>query len=146
MTQERLYRLSVGLPLVVPVLLAPVTYLGLEAGGPWGDLVSGAAGFFIWASAIAAIPYCMLAAPLLWRFRGSPASAYRRFSFVAPLVFAAFLWLWFSAFLLPQGDLAFHQQLLLAGAYAAFALPVGYAYVLLAHVLLALLRRLGTVR
>jgi len=145
LTEKGFYRLCVALPLVVPLLLAPLAIVAsYGGGGAVGSALAIAVGVLGWSVLAAGIPYVVLAAILLWRLRAEPAEVYHRFSLRAPLVFTAFLWVWFAVSL-PCSDLTLGGRVALSAAFAAPAVPVGYAYVALAHLLLALLRRRGAV-
>jgi hypothetical protein len=94
---------------------------------------------------VGGIPYVLVAGVLLWILRHREADAYRRLSFIAPPVFAVVLFLAFSIYAFfgttPGGDL--RGALFVGAFYAAFAIPVGYLYVCLAHGVYWILARRG---
>jgi hypothetical protein len=143
-TEKRFYQLCAGLPVVAPLVLAPVAALATWTGGRALGGIGVIVALFVWAPVPAGIPYLLFAAAVLWRLRAEPAEAYRRFSFVAPLLFAALLWVWFAVWL-PPSESSLVERLVFCAAWAAFAVPMGYAYVALAHGLRGLLHRLGVV-
>jgi hypothetical protein len=131
------------LPIVVPVaswpLLHAVSGTRLDFFSPIFALLSVSLFF-------GGIPYVLVACLLLWILREQPASAYRRFSFIAPPAFSLILFLTFTVhafFVTSDVDLRASSA---AGAfYGAFAIPVGYLYVAMAHAAYWLLVRWGCV-
>jgi hypothetical protein len=124
MELRRYYQLSLSLPLVVPACCE----LFSQPRAPARTILLSSMLF-------GGIPYVVFAIGVLWRLRRQPASAYRNFSTVAPLVYSFVL---------------FAYCLLLGGPGAAviflpWALGLGYSYVALAHALRLLLQHLGFV-
>jgi len=111
-------------------------------------MIAGLALFPLTALGIGGIPYIVLAVFLLHRFRDKPADFYQRFSFVAPIVFAIFLWFCLGLLFLVVSGPTFpvRERLLAGGYYAAIAVPVGYACVGLVHALSFVLRKRGVIR
>jgi len=143
MRLERFYQLCVALPLAVPAVTWPLARF-MENDATVVSRLAEVAAVLATAALIGGVPYVLLALPLLWLFRRKPVRAYQRFSLVAPIVFAAFLFLFFltlSAF--SPGDHKLSVGLISGGYYALWGVGVGYFYVGVVHLLRITLSRLG---
>ena len=139
---ERFYKLAIALPIGLPALLMPA-WFGMEGPEPFAAWVGQFAYLSFWTILVGGLPYAFFAICILWRFWRKPADAYRRFSYVAPLAFAPFLSACLFVFSLSAGPFNPVEKLTLSVTFGALAIPVGYFYVLLAHVLRRVATRTG---
>ncbi len=128
------FRLSLAVPLLVPVLAVALTLLNqIVSGSSEATEITRWTAFLVFSLIIGGLPYLVfVAAVVLWS-RGKSARAIHRLSFVSPPLFAA------------ASPYAFDAALTSASYYAAFCLGLGYVYVALIHGAYAVLRRLGKV-
>ena len=140
LTPERFYKLAVLVPVGVPAILAPA-WFGISGPEPFAKWLGLFAYFSFWTVLVGGLPYVVFAAFVLWRFWRKPAVAYRRFSYVVPLVFAPFLTVCIFVGSLLSGPFTPIDKLTVAATFGAIAVPVGYVYVLLIHLV-----RLGATR
>ncbi len=142
------FRLSLAVPLLVPVLAVALTLLNqIVSGSSEATEITRWTAFLVFSLLIGGLPYLVfVAAVVLWS-RGKSARAIHRLSFVSPPLFAAvFVTLWVPFVLIADSSpYAFDAALTSASYYAAFCLGLGYVYVALIHGAYAVLRRLGKV-
>jgi hypothetical protein len=143
------FRLSLAVPLLVPVLAIALNLLSQFVSG--SSEVTEATrwtGFLIFSLLIGGLPYLVfVGAVVLWS-RGKTARAIYRLSFVSPLLFAAvFVTLWIPFVLITDASpYAFDVAFTSGGYYAVISLGLGYVYVALVHAAYLVLRRLGKVQ
>ena len=140
------FQLSTALPLALPLLLPLVwVSLNVETRPKWlGDLTA-----FLWGSLIVGgIPYVAVALVFLWATRRRAERFFVLFSWVGPVVFALVMLAWGVLGL--QDSLSamhsVHGAIYVGTICAALSLAFGYAYVIIVHLLLIALGRVGAVR
>jgi hypothetical protein len=144
MTPERFFRLSVALPLAIPALAVTGSLALRTIGSPGGDALGAASAVLLASVIIGGLPYLVVALPLLRSLRGRSVGAYRRLSIVAPILYAAVLTFCLTVYFYVEGTSAgVRGSFETALGFAAYAIAFGYFYVLLTHLLYALLGYLG---
>lgn len=133
MSVRSYYRWALALPLLVPALVSPLTLLD-----PLPDGVRVVTMFLYWSVLIGGVPYVLFAIGFLLWMRGRPDAAVRTGILMSPLVYAAWLVLCLTLFLVVDGALASSSDSI--GMIAVFGLLFGYGYVGLAELGRALLR------
>ena len=146
MTPIKYFKLSLALPVALPLMLGCVVLLrwllgfSLVVNGPIGLLSY----FLIGALVVGGVPYIVLVSALLRIFRHKSADWYARFVFVLPILFAAMMGVGGTVFELVSED---RRHALGTGlSLAEFSLIFGYPYVFLAHALYIVLHRLGFIQ
>ena len=135
MTPRTYYRLSLGLPLMVPLAAIAILAVYGVSGAPDPPREVGLTLFFLAGSLfVGGLPYAMVAVSLAIAMERWSLTTIRIVSFVTPAVFAVIAGL-LGAAMLPRG----------AAMFAGCAIAFGYAYVLLAHTGYAVLRSLGVI-
>jgi hypothetical protein len=127
MTERRYFQASLALPLVVPLVIGLGTFLTSS------ELIGGFAAIFIFSLVLGGIPYLVfVAGALLWS-RSRPASAIRRLSYVAPLLFVivtavlSFMALFFG--------IPLREIVMFVAVFSVYALVFGYLYVFIVNFL-----------
>ena len=140
MTVAAFFRWALALPLVLPLLALPLALVRNEVGG---------LGFLLLMSLVlGGVPYLIFAGLLLWWSRGKSEAQLKRAGLLAPFLMLPVYWLVLAIDALVTRQIV--QELTNLGnlmfTLSLFLLAFGYAYVVLAVVLLALFTRLGWVR
>ncbi len=145
---RRFYQLAAALPLLVPalslVLAAAVQQVIGSGANP---------GVILYLALIAAlqlslggVPYVIFAVSALWWLRRKSVDEIAAFSLVAPLLFAAFMFLGVMLLSASGGLDELIKGFPMAGLLALLSVVFGYLYVALAHALRFGLERAGYIR
>jgi len=94
-TARRFWQATTLLPIVVPVACWPLLH---GVAGTFFDFLSPIFALLLASIFVGGVPYLLVAGALLWMLRHREVDTYRRLSFVAPLTFAAALFVIFSAY------------------------------------------------
>jgi hypothetical protein len=145
MKETRFYRLSLILPLAVPLLVAPLLLLG-DRLPPW---LSWVALYITFSGVIGGLPYLVLVGALLFWARRKTDTQFKRALALSPIlmlpVFAAMLALAWSgeAWLRPENALPWADRVIGFLGLAPFVLGFGYFYVALVFSTAFMLQRRG---
>ncbi|HKZ79308.1 MAG TPA: hypothetical protein VJ124_13595 [Pyrinomonadaceae bacterium] len=145
MKESRFYRLSLVLPLAVPVLIAPLLVLDFQLPEwlGWVVLVT------VYSGIIGGLPYLVLVGLLFWWGRRKSDTQFRRALIFSPIfmlaVFAMLLVLATSCegWLRPEDALPASEVLRMLLSCVPFILGFGYFYVLVVFEAAFVLRRRG---
>jgi hypothetical protein len=143
MSPERFLKWSIWSPLAIPI----VVVLSLNVARALG-LRSDATTFgsiMFMSVLVGGLPYMVFAAVLSWFLRNASLRTLRIASLWAPTLFAAFLFIIAAALGLDLSRFGLLEPFVPASYYAAWALGVGYAYVVSVHIVLAVLTTMGVV-
>ncbi len=139
MTQIRFLKLSLVLPILLPLVLWQLTTLGVgfaEGSGPLSVIVW----LLIVSPLIGGLPYVVFALILLWLLRGRSLEACVRVSWLLPWLFAFFLGIVLLVLALID-DL--DDPNVGAAAFAGLAVGYGYFYVVIVQALRRILTQMG---
>jgi len=143
--ESKAYKLSLALPLVLPLLVTPVV-LGNFLLPAWLKMLVG----FIWVSGmVGGVPYVVLVGLLFWWGRAKSDVQFKRALLLSPVlmlpIFFAFLVLFILIVHEPGDELHLQAGLKMLLVYFSFILAFGYVYVLLVLSTVFVLKRLGVV-
>jgi hypothetical protein len=144
MSVVRYYKLCLGLPLLLPVLVIAILPLVDKLAGPLTrpSVVQSVVALIVMSPIVGGIPYLLTIIPLLWYGWNRDASWYRNLSFVLPLIYAVVLGVSAAVFFtIDRKDPVLSNAL----NFSELGLLVGYPYVVLCHLGLLGLRRLGVI-
>ena len=135
LTPSRLYKWSLALPVLVPAALSPLALGWRTAPEP----VQWVLQVFVLSLVYGGVPYLILVGALAWWMRGKGEREIRRALWLAPLLLLPIFWICLWAYLLwtswPElrtSDLWGSLEL------SGYVIVLGYVYVLLATLLVAL--------
>jgi hypothetical protein len=137
MNSSMAYKSSLSLPLLFPLLIAPL----LSA--DYGSIVSGVATLIVGAGIFGGIPYAVLAVLLLALLRDSDERRIRHTLAAAPLLMLPVLWIYLAAVDVIAGWPAprWNYARDWAGPFALCVVVIGYAYVATVFAGIAVLKR-----
>lgn len=150
MTASRVYKLSLALPYLLPVLaclaLRPIPLL---LDGPPAVGVKLLVVVLFWSSLLEAVPYAVLVIGLMVLTRGRPPLTVRRALLRSPIWLVGLTWIFCVVLVLVQSGPGPRRNLIEVlqglGASALFALAFGYVYVAISLALVRLLECAGIV-
>ena len=135
MTVKTFYRVSLALPIALPLIALPFWFLNRS-----GNAVV----FFLMGSLyLGGLPYLIAALGVLRWMRGKNEEQVRRASFLAPLIVLPICWLcWAVFFLVTLGETSSNwvESVFYVAYFSLFEIVIGYAYVAVVHVGLQLFR------
>ena len=140
MKRETYLRVATALPLLVPLVLAPLVRLDVDPGEVFSLL-----GF---SAVFGGVPYVLVAVPALYLLRGRPPTSYWRLARWAPLLFAVFFGVAITMFgaVLERKLVDLLVMPLVIALFAPFVIAIGYLHVLLAWLGYLALDRAGVFR
>jgi hypothetical protein len=145
MTLVRYYKFCLGLPLLMPVLVIASFPIVNKLAGPLTrpSVVQSVVALIVMSPIAGGIPYLLTIIPLLWYGWNRDASWYRNLSFVLPLIYAVVLGGSAAVFFaIGRKDPVLSNALY----FAELGLLLGYPYVVLCHLGVLGLRRLGVIK
>ncbi len=142
MSLVRYYKLCLGLPLGLPAVAMILSAIVNKLAGPLSStsMMSQFVGLLMMSVVVGGIPYLLTITALLSYGWNRDAFWYRNISFVLPLIYAVVLTA-SSALLFRDGT----NWMITAFGVGKLGLLLGYAYVLLCHLGVFCLRRLGVI-
>jgi hypothetical protein len=158
MMLRKWYQLLLFLPLAMPVLVWIINlYFGpmmrdgeydpppLSFGKSWWDIFSG---FVLAAVFLGGLQYVAFIIGMLKWWKGKPLSYIKKTTWLLPLIFYPVCALGFIiyALILTMAPGAIWFDIILGFTLSAYCIPIGYAYVALAHALTFAVRKTGWVR
>ena len=140
MTPSQLYKWSLALPVLVPAALSPLALNWRTAPTPVAWVLQ----VFVLSLVYGGLPYLVLVGALVWWMRGKGEREIRRALRLAPLLMLPIFWACLGGYLLwtswPEVRASdFWATLELSG----YVIVLGYVYVLVVTVLVALTRGAG---
>jgi hypothetical protein len=145
MKESRFYRLSLALPLAVPLLVAPLLFLTAKL----PEWLAWVALYTTFSGIIGGLPYLLLIGLLLWWARGKSDSQFKRALALLPILMLPvvsvmlILALLTEAWLRPANALPFSDAVLMWLGLVLFILGFGYFYVVLVFSAAFVLKRRG---
>ena len=145
MKEAKFYRLSLALPLAVPLLFAPLTFLA----GRLPEWLVWVAIYTIYSGIIGGVPYLIMIGVLLWWAHGKSDAQFKRALALSPLLMAGLvvvmviLALLAEAWIKPEDALSVSDVLLMLLGLVPFVLGFGYFYVVLVFSTASILKRRG---
>jgi hypothetical protein len=139
----RAYKFSLLLPLVVPVLFAPLLFVNVRFPEWLGAVIL----FTAYSGIIGCVPYLVLVALLLRWARGKSEAQFRRALMLSPLLMLPLFWVFILVISLLRFGAESGVSELVEGLlfYVPFVLGFGYGYVLLVFGLVFALKRTGVI-
>lgn len=145
MKESKAHKLSLALPLLVPLLVTPLVFVDIRLPKWLGTVV----GFIFVSGIVGCAPYLVLVALLFWWGHGKSDAQFKRALLLSPVlmlpVFFAFVIIFslLSGAFRDEGDPVELVKILLL--YFSCILGFGYSYVLLVLVTVSVLKRLGVI-
>jgi hypothetical protein len=142
MKEFRAFKASLLLPLIVPVLFAPLMFVDFRYPEGLGAIIL----FTAYSGVIGCMPYLVLVALLLRWAHGKNETQFRRALMLSPLLMLPLLWIFILIISLLRGTESGVSELVDGLLfYAPFVLGFGYGYVVLVFGLVTVLKRVGVI-